>query len=249
MHFYLSMISQGHLTPAKTFWKNHVSEHEAMHAHDLEELSRISLPAHVEENELAQLYRNNKYRVKLPTTTKNLLLHFLSESAEDGGQTVLDCLNKHFDIVSLPGRTSLFDRGGEMQEGEGIMGHASGRGDVSDNLNPVKLGMLPMDKDMMREVEEALRDEDTKMREATRNDELGISSGSMLLDEFQKIKREESEDSPMRESVPLPPYTITDVEHEVRQVKEAREKMKILGAPNPALPSVCMYTFHNTNDR
>jgi hypothetical protein len=242
------MISGGHLTPGKTFWKNHVSEHEATHGYDLEELSRINLPVHVEENKLAKLYRTNKYRVKLPVTTKNLLLHFLEETADDGGQTLLSCLNQHLELISLPGRASLFVRGAELQEGEGIVGHTSGRGDLSENLPNVKLGMLPMDKELMKEVEEELREEDTKMKDISRSDELGVTAGKSLIDEFSKIKREEGEDSPAREAIPLPPYTIADVEDEVRQVKEYREKVQIKGGPSPALPSVCMYTFHNTND-
>ncbi|CCX34827.1 Similar to Transcription initiation factor TFIID subunit 5; acc. no. O13282 [Pyronema omphalodes CBS 100304] len=248
IHFYLTMISGGHLTPGKTFWKNHVNEHEATHGYDLEELSRINLPVHVEENKLAKLYRTNKYRVKLPVTTKNLLLHFLEETADDGGQTLLSCLNQHIELISLPGRASLFVRGAELQEGEGIVGHTSGRGDLSENLPNVKLGMLPMDKELMKEVEEELREEDTKMKDISRSDELGVTAGKSLIDEFSKIKREEGEDSPAREAIPLPPYTIADVEDEVRQVKEYREKVQIKGGPSPALPSVCMYTFHNTND-
>jgi len=248
VHFYLTMISLGYMIPGKSFWKNHHQEHEANHGHDLEELSRIALPAHVQENPLARLYCENKYRVKLPVATKNLLLHYLEETSESGGQTVLRCLNQNFELTSIPGRTSLFDRGGELQEGEGIQGHTSGRGDLSEDLPPVKLGALPMDKEMMKEVEEELRDEDTRMRDASRNDELGVTVGSSLVDEFHKIKREESEDSPMRESVPLPPYTVTDIERELRLVRESREMITLSGGPSPALPSVCMYTFHNTND-
>ena len=243
------MIAGGHLNPGRTFWKNHIQEHEATHGHDLEELSRIALPAHVEENKLAKLYRENKYRVKLPMTTKSLLLHFLEETAEDGGQIVLKCLNQYFDLISLPGRASLFDRGsGGMQEGEGIQGHTSGRGDLSENLPSVKLGMMPMDKELMKELEEELREEDVKMKDASRGDELGVSSGPSLIEEFQKIKREESEETPMRESVPLPPYTVADIDREIEMVKEHRNMVKIHGAPAPALPNVCMYTFHNTND-
>ncbi|KAA8896291.1 WD40-repeat-containing domain protein [Sphaerosporella brunnea] len=248
IYFYLYMIQNGHLGAAKTFWKNHIAEHEAVHAYDLQELSRLSHPSHVEENHLAKLYIENKYRVKMPNTTRNLLLHFLEETAEEGGQTMLDILNQRFELTSLPGRASLFDRAAEGQEGEGIQGHPFGRADLADNAPPVKLGVLPMDKDMVKEVEEELRDEDSRLRELTRSDELGIAAASSLADEFQKIKREESEDSPMRESIPLPPYTVADIHEEVKRVKEYREMMKIGGGPSTALPSVCMYTFHNTND-
>lgn len=247
VHFFLTMIAQGFMSPGKAFWAKHYQEHEANHKHDLDELAKISLPAHVEENALARLYRENKYRVKLPIATRNLLLNYLEETETRGGYQILRVLNLHLELVVIPGRTTLFARGGELQEGEGILGHRSG-GDLSEDLPPVKLGPLPMDKEMMKEVEEELRDEDTRMRDASRNDELGVAVGSSLVDEFQKIKREGSEDSPMRETVPLPPYTVMDIEREVRLVRESRETISLSGGPSPALPSVCMYTFHNTND-
>lgn len=242
------MIAQGYLNPGRLFWRTHCHEHEPSHGYDLDELSRVALPAHVGENRLAKLYRTNKYRVKLSTTTKNLLFHFLEETTDDGGQVVLRCLNQYFEIISLPGRSSLFERGGEIQEGEGIQGHTSGRGDLVENLPPLKLGLLPMDRDLAREVEEELREDDIRMRDVSRSDELGVAAGPTLLDEFQKIKREESEESPMREIVPLPPYTVADIEREIKLVKDSRDMIKLHGGPSPALPSVCMYTFHNTSD-
>lgn len=242
------MIAQGHLTPGKTFWKTHSQEHEATYGHDLEELSRLALPAHVEDNNLAKLFRGHKYRVRLPLTTKNLLLHFLEETADDGGQIVLRCLNQFFELVSLPGRASLFDRGVGSQEDEGIQGHSSGQGDAAENLPTVRLGSLPMDKDLAREVEDELREEDSRMKDVSRKDRFGVPAGTMLLDEFHKIKREESEDSPVREIVPLPPYTTADINHEVNLVKESRDMIKLQGGPYPTLASVCMYTFHSTYD-
>jgi transcription initiation factor TFIID subunit 5 len=107
---------------------------------------------------------------------------------------------------------------------------------------------MPMDKDLTMDVEEILKEEDIKTKDATRNDELGVSAGVPLVEEFQRIKREESEDSPIREAVPLPPYTIVDVDREVRLVKESRDMVQLQGPSGPALPSVCMYTFHNTYD-
>lgn len=248
VHFYLTMIAQGYLNPGRLFWRSHCHEHEPSHGYDLDELSRVALPAHVGENRLAKLYRTNKYRVKLSTTTRNLLFHFLEETTDDGGQVVLRCLNQYFEIISLPGRSSLFERGGEIQEGEGIQGHTSGRGDLAENLPLLKLGLLPMDRDLAKEVEEELREDDIRMRDVSRSDELGVAAGPTLLDEFQKIKREESEESPMREIVPLPPYTVADVEREIKLVKDSRDMIKLHGGPSPALPSVCMYTFHNTSD-
>ncbi|KAF8538026.1 WD40-repeat-containing domain protein [Trichophaea hybrida] len=250
VHFYLTMIEQGHLTPGKTFWKTHSHEHEATFRHDIEQLSRLALPVHVDENKLAQLFRGHKYRLKFPQTTKNLLLHFLEETADDGGHILLKCLNQYIELIALPGRASLFHRpgGGHAQENEGLRGHAIQQDGVTVTLPVVRLGSLPMDKELAKGVEEQLREEDVRLDEVSKHDGLGMVAGNMLLDEFQKIKREESEDSPLRENIPLPPYTIADIDREVKVVKESRDMLKLQGGPYPALPSVCMYTFHNSND-
>lgn len=248
VHFYLNMISTGNLAPGKNFWNNHRSEHEATYGHDLKELSTLSLPAHVEENALSKLYRENKYKVTLSQTTKSLLLHFLDETVDQGGRIILDVINRYLDLKARPGRAAIFGGEDEGSGDIGIHGHTSEKTNDTGDLVGVKLGHLPMDKELAKDVEDELRDEDTRMKDVTRHDTLGVSAGGTLLEEFQKIKREESEDSPMREMVPLPPYTVADVDREVKLVKEARERMQVKGGPSPALPSVCMYTFHNSHD-
>lgn len=235
------MVSQGYLNPGKAFWTKHHEEHEAKHSHDLKELAALSLPAHASENALAKLYRESKYRITLSKTTSSLLLLFLEETEDQGGKLVLDVLNRYIDLRSIAGRAAIFNRDDDSMEDEGIQGHVSGTQSTgADTLRPVKLGPLPMDRELAKEVEDELKDEDIKMRD--------VSRGGLLIEEFQKIKREEAEDSPMRDAVPLPPYTVMDVEREVQLVKDHREAVKIHGGTSPALPSVCMYTFHNTND-
>lgn len=179
-------------------------------------------------------------------------MHFLEETKEAGGSVILRFINQRIDIKTLVGRPTMFSTTGDdeimMGEDEGIPGHTSGRLDRGGVLPNVKLGHMPMDRELMADVEDELREEDARMKDVTRSDELGVSTGGTLVDEFQKIKREESEDSPMRDVIPLPPYTGVDVEREVRLVKESRDKVRLQGVPSPALPSVCMYTFHNTHD-
>lgn len=204
----------------------------------MKELSTLSLPVHVEENALARLYRENKYRITLSATTKNLLLLHLEEQDDQGGRLVLNVLNSHLDLRMIPGRAAIFQREDDASvDQDGIQGHVSGGQATADRLASVKLGQLPMDRELVKDVEEELREEDSRAR-----------AGSSLVEEFQRIKREESEDSPAREAIPLPPYTVRDIDREILLVKDHRDAVKLHGGPNPALPSVCMYTFHNTND-
>jgi transcription initiation factor TFIID subunit 5 len=240
------------MNPSRKFYNEHAHEHTATHDDDLKKLQAIYLPQHVDEDPLAKLYRENKFRVNLSKTTSALLMHFLEETEESGGGIILRIINERIELRITTGRPTMFsatgDEEGLLGEDEGIAGHTSGRLETGGGLPGVKLGLLPMDRDLMTDVEEELREEDARMKDVTRSDELGVSLGGGLFDEFQKIKKEESEDSPMRENIPLPPYTGIDVEREVRMVKESRDKMKLRGIPSPALPSVSMYTFHNTHD-
>lgn len=232
------MVKNGHLTPSRNFWSKHAEEHKPKHEHDMKELSTLSLPVHVEDNALARLYRDNKYRVTLSSTTKNLLLLHLEEQDDQGGRLVLNVLNSHIELKLNTARGAIFQSGEDASvDQDGIQGHTSGGQATSDRLASLKLGQLPMDKELAKDVEEELREEDAR-----------AITGTSLLEEFQRIKREESEDSPARETIPLPPYTVRDVRREVQVVKEHHEAVKLYGGANPALPSVCMYTFHNTND-
>lgn len=52
--------------------------------------------------------------------------------------------------------------------------------------------------------------------------------------------------SPSKDTLPLPPKTALDIKIEIQKVKESRDAIK-LDNLQAALPSVCMYTFHNTN--
>ncbi|KAG0654708.1 Transcription initiation factor TFIID subunit 5 [Monosporozyma unispora] len=51
---------------------------------------------------------------------------------------------------------------------------------------------------------------------------------------------------PSRETIPLPPKTSLDIKLEIQKVKESRDAIR-LDNLQVAMPTVCMYTFHNTN--
>lgn len=59
-------------------------------------------------------------------------------------------------------------------------------------------------------------------------------------------KKDSNLSSPARDILPLPPKTALDLKLEIQKVKESRDAIK-LDNLQLALPSVCMYTFQNTN--
>ncbi|KAF8422401.1 hypothetical protein EV426DRAFT_167389 [Tirmania nivea] len=206
---------------------------------------------HVQYNELAKLYKENKYCISLTRMIFNLLTYHLHDNEAVGGDIIIRFLNNHIDVHIITGHPTTLNAHDEsgLGEDEGIVGHTTGRWAAIGELASLKLGPLPMDKEFIADVEERLQQEDANERQQTKQGESGIASGvRSLMDEFKAIKREETEDSPMRDDIPLPPYKGTDIERELRMVKESRQKFNLISMPSPALPSVCMYTFYNTND-
>jgi transcription initiation factor TFIID subunit 5 len=64
------------------------------------------------------------------------------------------------------------------------------------------------------------------------------------------IKQEDDDEGPTRAEIPFPVSTARDVNMEVTKIRENRDRLKIegrTGGIGPAM-SVCMYTFHNSND-
>ncbi|KAK9242994.1 WD40-repeat-containing domain protein [Lipomyces tetrasporus] len=232
---------------ARKFFDTYSGDHSILHGHDLQLLSGLTLPEHLQENETAKLYRENKYRLNISRTTFDLLLHFLDENERNGGPVTIRLINQYIETNITTSRPDRNDaRNQTIGDDEGIPGHITGR-ETKFNQQAVKLGMFPMDERMVKEVELQLKEEDSRSQQE--HDELGVVPESRtLLQEFQDLHKPEPEsDTPVRDILPLPPFKGADVEAEVAAIKDARSRLKI-GPIQASSPSVCMYTFHNTYD-
>lgn len=254
VYAYIDLVRNAFIDAAVKFFNAHSQEHTSVHGHDIQALQGVTLPSHVDENELCQTFlkKGNKYRINLTKPAKDLLLFWIEDNEAVGGSIINKVVNEHLQLNLIVGKSTNIEIS-DIGDNEGIIGHFSGKQDLATtNTQRLKLGMLPMDKEFIVEVEDELRAEDMKQREDTRMEDLGVTTQPSLLDEFQqRIKREESEseDAPMRDDVPLPPYTGLDIAREVQMVKDNRAKFKLDGVPTPALPSIAMYTFHHTHNR
>jgi transcription initiation factor TFIID subunit 5 len=174
---------------AKAFFEKHSEEHELQHRDALLELSSVSLQEHLESNKRARLYRSKKYRLTLSRTSLSLLIHYLMEKQDAGGQNVLRLMNRWLDIKIVQGAPT--DEVGGV-DGEALMDHEG-----IDTREELSLGPLPMDPDMMEDVRAELREEDAKNGDS-------VNSDNSLSQAWSKVKREPAEDSPARELIPLP---------------------------------------------
>ncbi|CCH62644.1 hypothetical protein TBLA_0H03620 [Henningerozyma blattae CBS 6284] len=100
-------------------------------------------------------------------------------------------------------------------------------------------------KEMNNEVKKSDTNRDGSNRdEATTNDKDDVN----LDDRTSLLTKPKEADmmSPSADSIPLPTKTALDIRLEIQKVRESRESIRLDTNPN-SLPSVCMYTFHNTN--
>ncbi|KAK0857553.1 Transcription initiation factor TFIID subunit 5 [Friedmanniomyces endolithicus] len=230
------------------------------HSDDLRALSNVQEPEHVQQNDIAQLYRTNKYRLTLSKMGFATLIEFLETKEGEGGKSINFLINNHLDIRTVDraaiggvrGLQKLMEeKQGDEQapaEDEGIPGHHPGSANLSPDatsaLHRLQLAPMPMEIDLMDDVKAELNHEDSSNPPRP--------GRSTLVEQFeQRIKVEPSDDTaPSRDSIPFPPSTARDVAMEVQKVKEDRDRFRIEGKTGGVGPgvSVTMITFHNTFD-
>lgn len=241
VHSFLDLVNKGHTIAAKEFYDAVKDDHAVLHGYDIRNLAGVSLPSHLEDNAMTGLYRKNKYRIALSRTTYDLLLNFMFENEAEGGAILMRLLNQYVEVQAIPGRP-----GQVAAIAEGIKGHNVSQLDEFNSQN-VKLGQMPLDKDMQIDVEMQLQDEEAQLADGPSSSQIAPAMRSSLVEEFKAIKKESAEEHPSRDQIPFPPYKGVDITTEVENVKDARKRLH-LGPTPAALPSVCMYTFHNTHD-
>lgn len=239
IHCYLELIFKGFSSKAKNFLDRFKSDHETLHGLEIAQLAGISLPDHLKEHELAQAYRSNKYNIIVSKTSLNLLLYFLHENEAVGGAILIRFLNQYLNpITGTSKKPDQLNREGEADPSEGLPNSATRYSEVDKfNEQPVQLGKLPLEPEVAKEIEAEL-----KVKDETTD----LVDGKSLVDEFKEMTQPE-EDSPARELLPLPMKDASDIKRHILAVEDSRSKIK-LGAVQASSPSVCMYTFHNTNN-
>ena len=60
----------------ETYKKDHVE----LHTLDISRLQTVTSPEHIRENELAQMYRNNKYNLRMSSVPFELFLNYLQDN-------------------------------------------------------------------------------------------------------------------------------------------------------------------------
>jgi transcription initiation factor TFIID subunit 5 len=112
------------------------------------------------------------------------------EKQEAGGQIILRAMNRWLDIKIVAGELTTDEVGGV--DGEALMDHEG-----VDTRESLSLGPMPMDPDMIDDVQNQLREEDQRNGDVVNGD-------NSLTQAWSKVKREPADDSPTRDLLPLP---------------------------------------------
>lgn len=235
---FLELVSKNYPAQAKEFFDKYKSDHTVMHGTEIGQLAGISLPDHLAENEVAQAFRTHRYRIMVLKTSLNLLLYFLHENEAVGGAILIRIINQYLDPEIATTNPDKVAGEGEANPDEGISEFTTQGNEVDQfNQQPVKLGKLPLDPEVQKEVEAEIK---------VKDETVDLVNGKLLTDEFAEMTKPDA-DAPARELLPLPLRDANDIKRIILLVEDLRQKIK-LGAVQAAAPLVCMYTFHNTNN-
>ncbi|KAJ6095110.1 hypothetical protein N7467_002623 [Penicillium canescens] len=260
VYSFFNMVTSFYPQDAKSFFEANKNMFLPEHTDDIRHFEPISLPEHLQDNSVAKLYRNNKYRVVLSNPAYTNLLQFLESKDKEGGSVMNAILSSFCSVKTMDrasdDRFSFASMLNQMAPGqsspaedEGIPGHHPGSAYTGDNpamagtLPRLRLGKLPMEQTLEEDVRAELAEVDAK--------EPPVAGRNTLSQEFeQMIKKEDEDEAPSRADIPFPPSNARDVELEVRRVMEHRDRFEIKGRTGGVGPgvSVCMFTFHNTLD-
>ncbi|KAI8092762.1 WD40-repeat-containing domain protein [Halteromyces radiatus] len=239
VHAYLDLIQKRQIDQAKELFTTYQSDHIEVHTPDLKRLESIKEPQHVRENELAQIYRNNKYNLRMSSVPFELFLSYLQDNRF---MLLLRIVNQYINIQVVHGKLLKSAGGLELDDVIGITGHQSQHLETF-NQQPVQLGQLPMDPAFKEEMEQALKDEEQISKDET--SENPDTTTNSLLELFKKVTQDQGVNSPALNDIPLPPYRGTDIQAEINLLKDIQKRLPL---GHDSLPSICCYTFHNTYD-
>ncbi|KAG0361195.1 Transcription initiation factor TFIID subunit 5 [Gamsiella multidivaricata] len=217
---------------SKAFMEAFRSDHLEMHSQDIARLATITDTQHVQENELAQIYRTNKYHLRMAPVSFGLLIAFLEDNKFI---VLLRIVNQHLDI-------QVGAANANEDEVIGLAGHGTHQLSAF-NQQSVTLGQMPPDAVFREQVEQTLKEEEAQQAggDATMNGDTPAS----LMEEYKKVKTEAGVDSPSRDDVPLPPFKGSDIQAEIEALRDSRKRVAL--GPS-SLPSICAYTFHNAHE-
>lgn len=289
-HSIIDLILLGYKDQAESIFRIFVNDYQATNPAIVNLLSSLKTPSQIFENEQATRWRRERYIVKMTRRGWSLLLGWLQggtqgllgqaaqggEQAERGREKMLGIINERVRVDVVDPKLAPTARllGGGGLESELATDTTAGPTPASALPPPLKLGPMPIDPKLSKEVQRTLQAQG--LAKTPGDAEMQVEGGSTSADTGNTAAGSSSATYaiPPVNPADLPPYPPSfrtiDVKREVEKIKEARRRIRL--GPNPAastssdgkltvsalggpasqakynLPSVCMFTLHDTND-
>eukprot|EP00850_Spirogloea_muscicola_P003514 SM000014S00302 [mRNA] locus=s14:546230:551448:- [translate_table: standard] len=251
VHAFLELVSKGYPSQAREFFGEFKVDHERVHLRDLQKLEGVTDARHLQENGLVHTFRDNKFNVKLCQYSFNLLLQLL-QGAEL--MLILSIVNEHVNLQVLPGQVSAAV---EEEDSVAFTGKESEQIELL-NQKEIQWGALEGSIEHKYEKEVATQSqgmdgmdidtEDSKQKRSADGLKLGPKKAKRDKDLAAGAKPSKADGGPGGPSTPRvrPNLPMPKLKEEVEKalLDDLRRRIRLSAA---GLPSVCFYTFVNTN--
>ncbi|PLW19478.1 hypothetical protein PCANC_04497 [Puccinia coronata f. sp. avenae] len=273
VHSYLDLVVDGRRDAADDFLHRFSADHEMSEPYLVQHLASLRHPYHVQESEIAQRWRRERYVIRLSERAKNLLMTWLQTESLGGDtdesrakdrmtSTINEKVRVEYTPVSL---LSQFPSGLESDFQQQLQ-------QTSAIEPPLKLGPAPKDPKLLREVSKILAQEEAPAKSAESGDipDGEIADVAMADGTKSTVHQSNPPATPIiPEAVPsnsdlIPPtnadllpysnnFKTLDLRREVESIREARKRIRL--GPEAFRdkqvekevwkPSVCAFTIHD----
>eukprot|EP01094_Clydonella_sp_ATCC50884_P025273 TRINITY_DN6585_c0_g2_i2.p1 TRINITY_DN6585_c0_g2~~TRINITY_DN6585_c0_g2_i2.p1 ORF type:complete len:640 (-),score=127.87 TRINITY_DN6585_c0_g2_i2:170-2089(-) len=227
VHSYLDLVTRAHPKHAQEFMSAFAAEHEVLHLSEVQALQGVTLPSHVHESEVAKSYRTNRCVFRLCQSSFELLISFLHDR---DFMILLSIINERLNLCVYDSKPEL---AAPFNDHHPITGHSV--------LERRELASKKVYWGVLRE---------TPPPEPTA-DAPSSEEGAQPSAKRQKVAEDgkaaaDAATSTQEERGPTRKINLPTLKEEVK-LKEFEDVRKRVALSAHALPSVCFYTFLNTN--
>ncbi|XP_070570065.1 transcription initiation factor TFIID subunit 5-like [Ptychodera flava] len=225
VHMYLELVYNGHETEAQSFFDKFHGIQEEYHQEDLVKLSTVTKKEHMKSNELMINFRSSKFTIKMSRDSYQLLKRHLQDKQQS---ILLDILQEHLYIDVFDGLPR------SKQQIDATAGAMTGAARREANKTKVFYGLLK-EPDINLPIEEdddvGEGDDKPKKKKVKKDSQMGK-------------KNKPDPNAPPQNRIPLPELRDIDKMEKALALRETMKRVKV-GSDN--MPSICFYTFLNTN--
>lgn len=274
VHSYLDLVIDGRRDAADNFLHRFSSDHEMSEPYLIQHLASLRHPYHVQESEIAQRWRRERYVIKISERAKNLLMAWLQSESLGGDTDESRAKDRMTTTINEKVRVeyttaSLFSQFQSSLESDFYPQQQQ----TAPSEPPLKLGFPPKDPKLMREVSKILAHEEaptngTESAEAQNgeNADVTMADGTRPTSNPTNVpstpiipEAVPSNSEPIApttsELLPYPTnFKTLDLKREVELIREAKKRIR-LGPEafddNKQVekevwkPSVCAFTVHD----